>query len=739
MDLPCQQWVRHVEQKWTGLGPEGRERFSILADINDIFNNALSLTQPDDLNTLSIISDKYSVKKSPEPASEFREQGNLSFKVKDYTSAALFYSKGICHADKNTEQLSLCYANRSAALFYLTLYKECLEDIRQALEAGYPSHLRDKLITRKTACLNQLSKLEKSNTPAPNNPPPPSTSHGVSVYFSPGKGRHLLATENKLAGDVVLVDEAYGCVLIPGIKLITETEKTVFDTEDRHCHHCLCRTLSSVPCPNCSYARYCDERCRKEAWSQWHQWECAVGADLLVLGVLTHLALRVALKAGQKEVQSAKESSCPVENQAGLFKSDSSVQLNFEGHCTKSSDHTDCYHGNSYLGIYSLLPHVGEHSPSLRFLLAVTTATLYKKLHGGPPSDMWESCEDDRGAWKPEMSMLGATVLRHLMQLRCNAQAVTAIRVTEETGTSVQPSNEIRIATAIFPVLSLLNHSCSPNTSIFFTTGFINNQLTQFSGSSQGDHSETLHSGVTVTLRTSKDLMAGQEILHCYGPHCSRMTVKERQRLLLEQYFFTCDCVACLREHAENKTSEDRKTALGLKCENCEQPLQAYMERYVCSQPSCSHQITSAEVQKKLQGLQNLLDQAIHLMERDRSDDALRILKSASSQADSILTDTHPVKGELADATARVYATNGDWSRAASHLKLSIVAIKAQYGEDCVELGRQFFKLAQLHFNGGDRRATLSVIPKARRLLSLHCGPLCEELQELQEMEHCLK
>lgn len=48
---------------------------------------------PDDLNTLSIISDKYSVKKSPEPASEFREQGNLSFKVKDYTSAALFYSK----------------------------------------------------------------------------------------------------------------------------------------------------------------------------------------------------------------------------------------------------------------------------------------------------------------------------------------------------------------------------------------------------------------------------------------------------------------------------------------------------------------------------------------------------------------------------------------------------------------------------------------------------------------------
>lgn len=48
---------------------------------------------PEDLNTLSIISGEHSVKKSPERASEFREEGNVSFKVKDYTSAALFYSK----------------------------------------------------------------------------------------------------------------------------------------------------------------------------------------------------------------------------------------------------------------------------------------------------------------------------------------------------------------------------------------------------------------------------------------------------------------------------------------------------------------------------------------------------------------------------------------------------------------------------------------------------------------------
>lgn len=42
----------------------------------------------------------------------------------------------------------------------------------------------------------------------------------------------------------------------------------------------------------------------------------------------------------------------------------------------------------------------------------------------------------------------------------------------------------------------------------------------------------------------------------------------------------------------------------------------------------------------------------------------------------------------------------GEWRMAASHLKRSIVAIQAQFGEDSIELGQQLFKLAQLHFNG---------------------------------------
>lgn len=48
--------------------------------------------RPEDLEALSKISEKYPVKKSSECAARFREQGNLSFKEKDYSSAALYYT-----------------------------------------------------------------------------------------------------------------------------------------------------------------------------------------------------------------------------------------------------------------------------------------------------------------------------------------------------------------------------------------------------------------------------------------------------------------------------------------------------------------------------------------------------------------------------------------------------------------------------------------------------------------------
>lgn len=79
---------------------------------------------------------------------------------------------------------------------------------------------------------------------------------------------------------------------------------------------------------------------------------------------------------------------------------------------------------------------------------------------------------------------------------------------------------EIRIATAIFPTLSLLNHSCRPNTSLVFSseTGAVpsGSDLSADLSESVADDRSTVR-GVTATVRAAKVIAPGQEILHCYG------------------------------------------------------------------------------------------------------------------------------------------------------------------------------------------------------------------------------
>ncbi|KAF3705739.1 SET and MYND domain-containing protein 4 [Channa argus] len=759
MDLPCPQWQEHVAQKWTGLDPESKEHFTSLQEVDDVFKCALTLTTKEDLDFLQSISAGYSVQKDAQQAAKCRERGNSSFKTRDYAAAALHYSQGICFAPQSSEQLSLCYANRSAALYHLQHYQDCLDDIDKALKNSYPSHLLHKLEGRRKQCLTLLSLGQKAKddhyNPASNHL---NTPHGVkalsvepltfgicskaAIDFSSEKGRHLVAAKRLAAGEVILTDRPYSCVLIPGMEEV-KGKGGVFGVEHRHCHRCLTETLRPVLCEGCSYSRYCSAVCQQDAWEEHHRWECPLGADLIVMGVMSHLALRVTLKAGLKNIQMARDTigdkhAKPESSRQNRESSD---------FCTNQRDPSTSYYGDSYLSVFHLLHHLNRHSPRLRFLCAVTIATLYLKLSElGPPPASWDVRspaeansqlpEEEGGitSWSSKLWLLGGAVLRHMLQLRCNAQAIQTLQDTGATNTLVQSSREIRIATAIFPTLSLLNHSCCPNTSLVFTTGTTANPSAGVAEYRRTD------CGVTVTVRAAKDINAGQEILHCYGPHSSRMVTQQRQHLLQEQYYFLCQCESCTLTQDEVGGSQHESGLLCAKCKGSLKKSNVDTEaEWICLQSSCGFRISSSEVNHKLQGIQADLEKVVSLMESERPAEALRLLEKTQCESGLILAETHPLQGELADAMARAYATMGDWNIAASHLERGAAAVRSQYGEDSIELGRQLFKLAQLHFNGGARGPALSVIPKVRQLLCLHEGPHCHELQELQAMEDCLR
>ncbi|XP_040037658.2 protein-lysine N-methyltransferase SMYD4 [Gasterosteus aculeatus] len=773
MDFPCVQWQDHVAQKWIGLDPQLKDTLTSQPEIDDLFKCALTLTTQDDLGFLESISLGYCAQKDAELAAKCRERGNSSFKSRDYAAAALHYSQGICFAPQGSDQLSLCYANRSAALHHLQHHQESLDDIDRAVKNSYPSHLLHKLEDRRTSCLKHLSGGERAKKdhrrPASKSPKPlDGVEFGIrpraAVGFTSEKGRHLVAAEGVAAGEVLLHDRPYSCVLIPGMEEAKgkgggrrHAEAAVlFGMEHRRCHRCLTETLCLVPCEMCSYSRYCSIPCQRDAWEEHHRWECPLAADLKAMGVMSQLALRVALKAGLKNIKIARVSTGDEHK-----RSQSSPNGESSGSDPRLSNQPDpctSYHGDSYPSVFHLQHHLNLHGPEVRFLCAVTIATLLLKISkAGPPPPSRDlgrllgadsqSPEKEGSAadWSANMWLLGSAVLRHVLQLRCNAQAILTLQDTGAANSPVQSSSEIRIATAIFPTLSLLNHSCCPNTSLRFSTG---TSVSADCSESVTEYGSTAR-GVTVTVRASKAIPAGQEILHCYGPHSSRMATRERQRLLQEQYYFLCQCEACTQRQQQQEEEEEAKGSEstpqwsgvggGLVCGKCKGFLKEGAKGFICLRSSCGHRVSAPEVSRRLQEIKADLEKAVDLMERERPDEALRLLRRTQNQPGLTLAETHPLQGELADATARAHATMGDWNNAASYLERSAVAIAAQYGEDSIELGRQLFKLAQLHFNGAARGPALSVIPKVRRLFCLHVGPHCDEIQELQAMEDCLR
>ncbi|CAD6208727.1 GSCOCG00003534001-RA-CDS [Cotesia congregata] len=191
-----------------------------------------------------------------------------------------------------SESLAHAFANRSIVLSNAAVYEESLKDIDHALKANYPDNLKALLFARKAKnllaldptadieqtlnearqwalkmndkeknkLLDNLDKLKTKNYKKPVKerdgrifvPSPPNgntkikdTSAAITINYSEKFGRHIVATRDMMAGEVI--------------------------------SHC----WSSVPCNTCSNVIYCSEECRNVAWKDYHDIECSILTGLL--------------------------------------------------------------------------------------------------------------------------------------------------------------------------------------------------------------------------------------------------------------------------------------------------------------------------------------------------------------------------------------------------------------------------------------------------------------------------
>ena len=124
------------------------------------------------------------------------------------------------------------------------------------------------------------------------------------------------------------------------------------------------------------------------------------------------------------------------------------------------------------------------------------------------------------------------SLVQHVFSiLPCNVQGVRCI--TEKQGTI----SEERIGSGLYLTLALMNHSCFPNTRIYFENS-------------------------DVVVVTTVEVQQGQELFHNYGPDVLHFPKNERQHILYRQYQFICDCVAC-------SVDGPKEPQYALKCPYC--------------------------------------------------------------------------------------------------------------------------------------------------------------------------
>ncbi|XP_046603009.1 SET and MYND domain-containing protein 4-like [Neodiprion virginianus] len=207
----------------------------------------------------------------------FRDEANYDFASGRYRDAVVSYTRSLMTAPPNTECIAMTYANRSAALYRLKAYAECISDIERALDLPYPDDLRQKIITRKEEAEKNMNnscaedkveaiedELQLAYGP---NAKLPEISKAIDIVQTCQEGLKLVAKTDFDPGDVLIIAKRQLAV-------------AEYDQDPTYCHDCLKPSLCLIPCDYCCEDVYCSTECRIRAYEKYHRIECKIQSTL---------------------------------------------------------------------------------------------------------------------------------------------------------------------------------------------------------------------------------------------------------------------------------------------------------------------------------------------------------------------------------------------------------------------------------------------------------------------------
>lgn len=259
-----------------------------------------------------------------------------------------------------------------------------------------------------------------------------------------------------------------------------------FDHLNDFCHSCLKRIQDHqiFPCNNCTQVRYCSMQCSQES-QVTHRYECGymdfLKSQLGVNASSRFLSMRIVLANRPNDVLGPDVQT----------SSDSLLPQN-------------------YCGMQQLV----DHEKDGRVIKSSVTMFLVAFIMNRHPGYQNLTVE--------QQIRLAQVLEKHSRQTKWNAMSISYRPLTDsDFDPDVKNLKEDLIGVGLFFDQLLINHSCDPNIK---TAGF---------------------AGRTVFLQAIKDIKEGEEILNSYGMFSRWQSYELRQKYLLENYCFKCNCASC--------------------------------------------------------------------------------------------------------------------------------------------------------------------------------------------------
>ena len=281
------------------------------------------------------------------------------------------------------------------------------------------------------------------------NPEVPCVRSNVALEYKEGRGRLLVAKEDILPGEIVIVETPYSSIVLP-------------EYYGTHCQSCYARVKAPIPCWFCAKVRFCSDVCRVESWERFHKVECQQ-LELILdtsLGKMAMLSMRILTSSGKIYLDYII-GKLREEEDARKTEMQRKVAFNEE----------EIYDAADYRTVYSLVTNSKQRGVGDLFKRALMALYLLKILESTP--FFYNGGSDPRNVKIVDKIAMGAVLLRHLQNLPCNAHEISEMELgaTSTSNGSSSSSNSTNsrdavcneIGAAVFGCLSLLNHSCDPN------------------------------------------------------------------------------------------------------------------------------------------------------------------------------------------------------------------------------------------------------------------------------------